>query len=537
VQRATDDTSDTPTFETRGQSAWRWLQGGSPPEYWLMRWVFLRALGAMYAIAFVVCARQALPLIGSRGLLPAELFLDDVAWRLGSRAEGFARLPSLFWVAIDDTLLLGAALLGLLLSLALLFGRANVLTMLALYALYLSFCNVGQTFWGYGWEMMLLEVGFLAAFLCPLVSLRTTRAASPPLVPVIWTIRWMLFRLMLGAGLIKIRGDECWRDLTCLDYHFETQPIPNPLSPWFHELPTWMLRGGVVFNHVIELLVPFLLLGPRRLRHPAALLTAVFQLVLILSGNLAYVNYLTLVLCVACLDDSFWRRVLPRRLQARAAAVAEAAAPPTRTQRATGWVVAGAVVLLSWSPVLNLLSSEQAMNLSYNPMRLVNTYGMFGSIGRVRPEIAIEGTLAERPDDDAEWREYVFTCKPGPVDRAPCVVSPYHRRLDWQVWFAAFQDIDSNPWLIHLVYKLLEGDPTPFALLGENPFPDEPPRWIRIRRFVYSFAGDDDPDGAWWHREFHDLYMPPLERGDPRLPLYLRERGLVPAAPRPSPGP
>lgn len=225
---------------------------GSSPQrstdgYWLTRFVMLRLLGFVYAVAFLVAAKQILPLIGSHGLLPVDLFLEQVGKSLGSPAAGFVRLPSLFWFAHSDTILKLSAWFGFALACLVVAGYANAIVMAVLWALYMSFVHVGQDWYGYGWEIQLLETGFLAIFLCPLLDGRPFPKHAPPAV-VLWLFRWLIFRIMVGAALIKLRGDSCWRNLTALYYHFETQPLPGPLSRWFDFLPHWILKAGVLFN-------------------------------------------------------------------------------------------------------------------------------------------------------------------------------------------------------------------------------------------------------------------------------------------------
>ena len=243
----------------------------------------------------------------------------------------------------------------------------------------MSFVHVGQVWYGYGWETQLLETGFLAIFLCPLDP-RPFPRREPPLA-VIWLFRWLIFRIMLGSGLIKIRGDPVWRNLTALYYHFETQPLPNPLSRWFHFLPRLALELGVVFNHAAELIAPFLVFWPRIGRHLAGAVIVCFQLVLILGGNLSFLNWLTIIPALACFDDGIWARVLPRTLIRRAQA-AESAAEPSRPMQAAAWTVTALVAGFSIQLVANMISSHQIMNTSFNPLDLVNTYGAFGRLAR-----------------------------------------------------------------------------------------------------------------------------------------------------------
>lgn len=498
------------------------------PSYFLTRLVLLRLLGGIYFIAFLGLVTQLRPLIGRAGLLPAHTFLAAVAQSAGSRGAGFRELPSLFWLGASDRFLQGSAWVGLLLSAAVVLGASNAVLMALLWFLYMSFVHIGQLFYGYGWEILLLEAGFLAIFLCPLRSLRPL-PATPPSQVVLWLVRWTLFRVMFGAGMIKLRGDSCWRELSCLIYHYETQPLPNPLSWLLHQAPPWFHKLGVLWNHLIELIVPFALFGPRRVALVAGLLQIAFQLTLILSGNLSFLNWLTLSLCVACLDDQALARVLPRRLGERAAALARTAVPG-RVQRAVAWGLLVLVVWLSVEPVMNLLSPGQVMNSSFDRLHLVNTYGAFGSVGKTRTEVVLLGTDGVPIDGKVRWREYEFKCKPGDLHRRPCVVAPYQLRLDWQIWFAAMSSYDREPWLLHLAYKLLQGDRGALSLLANDPFPEGAPKYIRAELFEYHFTSFKTRTEGWWTRRRLDTYLPPVSLETAELREFIASQGWPVAA-------
>lgn len=491
------------------------------PSYWLTRFVLLRLLGLVYLVAFLVAALQAVPLIGHHGLLPADLYLERLADHFGSRLDAFFEVPSFFWLDVSDPFMTTMAWIGAGLSLAVLVGYANGVMLLSMWAIYLSFDHIGQTWYGFGWEIQLLETGFLAVFLVPFLDARPLPRRPPP-VAVIWLYRWLIFRIMVGAGLIKLRGDPCWRELTCLAYHYETQPIPNPLSAVLHFMPLWFHKLGALFNHFVELVAPWGAFGPRRVRHVAGVFLVVFQLFLIVSGNLSFLNWLTIVPALACFDDSLLRRVLPRRLVARAEAASAAARPPGG-ERTAAVVLAVVVALLSVAPVTNLLSSRQAMNTSFDRLHLVNTYGAFGSVGRERYEIVFEGTREAAVTDATVWEPYEFKCKPGDPRRRPCVITPYHYRLDWLLWFAAMSTPERYPWTLHLVWKLLHNDPGALGLLATNPFPGEPPRFVRARLFRYRFAPLSDP--AWWTRTEEGPWLPPLASDDDRLLSFMDAYG------------
>jgi hypothetical protein len=486
------------------------------PTYWLTRFLILRLLGVVYAVAFLAVINQIIPLIGVNGLLPAGIFLKHVTEMLGSTGAGFVRLPSFFWFVHSDTALLTAAWIGLVLSCVVVAGYANAPLLSILWFLYMSFVNVGQEWYGYGWEIQLLETGFLAIFLCPLLDLRPFPKRPPPM-PLIGLFRWLVFRIMLGAGLIKLRGDEVWRNGTALYYHFETQPLPGPLSRWFHFLPRVVLRFGVWYNWLAELVAPFFVFGPRLARHIAGGIIIGLQIFLVLSGNLSFLNWLTIIPALACFDDGFWSMLLPRAL-VRRAEEANARAEPSRPMLATAWTITVIIALLSIRPVLNMLSPQQIMNTSFDPLNLVNTYGAFGSVGRERLNVVFEGTTDEVPDDKANWKPYPYKGLPVALDRRPPQIAPYQLRLDWQLWFAAMSTPEEYPWTLTLVSKLLHNDPGAVGLFAGNPFPDKPPRYIRAVLYRYHFAKPGNPEGRWWSRErVGNVWLPAMAADDPRL--------------------
>ena len=459
--------------------------------YWYSRWLFERGLSLIYLTAFLVAINQFVPLVGEHGLLPAARFVREVPFRLS---------PSIFFWFPGDRAFRVCAWAGVALSLVALSGITQRLGAVpaavmwaALYVLYLSFINVGQTFYGFGWESLLVETGFFTIF--------AGASFTPPHVLLNWIYRWTLFRLMFGAGLIKLRGDPCWRNLTCLDYFFETQPMPNPLSWYLHHLPKSVLHGGVAFNHVVELVVPFGFFLPQPYAGIAGILTIVFQLILIVGGNLSWLNWLTVVLAITTLDDRFlsW---LPGS--------APALQPIPGAQRIATLALAAVVAVLSIAPTVNMLSPGQVMNTSFNPLQIVNTYGAFGSVTKERYEIVIEGTDADTIADATMWREYEFKGKPGDPAFRPPQVAPYHLRLDWLMWFAAMSSPSDYPWFAELLLKLLQGNPGALSLLRTNPFPDRPPRWIRAQLYLYRFTTPEERrrTGRWWDRRQVSPYFP-----------------------------
>ncbi|OMQ15438.1 hypothetical protein A7K94_0209490 [Modestobacter sp. VKM Ac-2676] len=466
----------------------------SDPDAWLSRLVVTRGVAVVYLLAFVAALRQGPALLGTDGLTPVPRFL---------RYSSFRRAPSLFHWRWSDRLFAGVCWTGIALSLAVLVGLADRLPVpgwmalwLTLWALYLSIVNVGQIWYGFGWETLLLETGFLMVFLGP------AHVAPPTLV--LWLVAWLLFRVEFGAGLIKLRGDRCWRDLTCLDFHHETQPMPGPLSWWFHRLPPRLHRVETLANHVTQLVVVFGLLAPQPVAGIAALVVVVTQGYLVISGNFAWLNWLTLVLALALIDGSWYPAVLP------VDPPAQLSSPTWFT--AVSLALAVLVAVLSVAPVRNLLSRQQRMNTSFDPLRLVNSYGAFGSVTRVRRELVVEATDGRGPD--AVWREYEFRGKPGDPRRRPPQVAPYHLRLDWLMWFVALSPAYGRSWLTAFLGKLLDADPATLRLLRSAPFGDRPPAAVRVSLYRYRFTTREErrESGAFWHRSYERELVPPRTR-------------------------
>ncbi|SEP65369.1 Lipase maturation factor [Streptomyces sp. yr375] len=462
------------------------------PGYELSRLVFQRALAGVYLVAFLTAALQFRALLGERGMLPIPRFVERVPLRTA---------PSLFHLRYSDRLFAAVAWTGCAVSAALLAGLDGLLPLgagmalwLVPWALYLSIVNVGQTWYAFGWESLLLETGFLAVFL-------GNDEVAPPVL-VLFLLRWILFRVEFGAGLIKLRGDPCWRKLTCLYHHHETQPMPGPLSWYFHHLPRPLHRVEVAANHVTQLVVPFLLFTPQPVATAAAALMILTQLWLVLSGNFAWLNWITVVLAVPALE-------LPSDHRP--------SAPATPLWfEVVVLAVAALLLFLSHRPVVNMLSRRQVMNRSFDPLHLVNTYGAFGTVSRIRYEVVVEGTLDDVPREQSDWREYEFKGKPGDPLRRPRQFAPYHLRLDWLMWFAALSPDYAGPWFGALVERLLENDRDTLRLLRRSPFPpDEPPRHIRARLFRYRYTTWRElrETGAYWQRTYVREYLPPTRLG------------------------
>jgi hypothetical protein len=465
---------------------------------------FLRLLGLVYVAAFASLAVQIRGLVGSRGISPASEFLELVRT---ATPHPFWSSPSIFWINASDGALvavcwIGAAL-GALVAAGLLQGPALVL----LWALFLSVCTVGQEFLGFQWDALLLETGFLAVFLAPW-TVFSWRQRAEPSVLVTWLLRFLLFRLMFASGVVKLAsGDPTWRNLTALQFHYETQPLPTWTSFFAQQLPAWFQSFSTLVMFAVELISPFGIFAPRRFRLASFCALVGLQLGIAETGNYAYFNLLTVALCLLLLDDACfpagWRPAAAVRV-----------APPWRGYVA--WAFAGVWLLLSVSALLRstfhaglVPAPVRWIERTAAPFQTINRYGLFAVMTTTRPEIIVEGSA-----DGVAWRRYEFKYKPGDLKRRPAFVAPYQPRLDWQMWFAALGSWQDNPWFTAFLRRLTEGSPDVLALLEHDPFAGHPPRFVRATVYRYQFTdlATWRATGAWWRAEALGRYSPTLEQ-------------------------
>lgn len=477
-----------------------WVSWFDAPEYEFARQVLQRGVAALFLVAFLSCFNQFPALLGERGLLPVSDYLEGLSAR---------RRPTLFRWRYSDRLLRAVCLAGMAIAALLVAGLPQLgppwlplIAFLALWLLYMSIVNVGQTFYGFGWEMLLLEAGFTVAFL-------GSDQTDPPRTILI-LVAWLVFRLEFGAGMIKIRGGREWRDLTALYYHHETQPMPGPLSRQAHLLPRPFHRLEVLGNHFAQLVVPFFLFAPQPVASAAAGIIIFTQLWLVASGNFAWLNWIAIVLAFAAVSDPVAHAVLPFLPLDWHAGSADGGETPVWWFAITLAATLLLLVLSYW-PVRNLFSKRQLMNASFNRWQLVNTYGAFGTVTKQRIEIVVEGTLDEDPDESADWREYGFKGKPGDVRRLPRQWAPYHLRLDWLMWFLPLRTVHEE-WFYAFLAKLLEADRQVLRLLRHDPFDGGRPRWVRARSYLYRFAtrAEFRDTGERWVRTPLYEAIPPL---------------------------
>jgi hypothetical protein len=475
-------------------------------------WLFLRLLGVVYLIAFASAWSQLAGLIGPHGLLPAQEFFDAVHRSYGARA--YALLPSLCWIFGGGAFLPVLCAGGVALAALVIAGIAPAICLTLLWAGYLSLCAAGQMFFNFQWDALLLEATLPAIFLAPWSLAPGGWRREPPRLAR-WLLAWLLFRLMLLSGAVKLTsGDLAWRDLMALTFHYETQPLPTPFAWQVHQLPVWFHRAACAGLFAIELVAPFCLFGPRALRHRAALLIAGLMVAIALTGNYTFFNLLTVALCVACLDDQWWQRLLRRSTPWEYPLAEELSSGVAQVR---SWLLRGFALFtfvftalislpaLTRSPLLSRVLAP--LESSLGPLRSFNTYGLFAVMTNPRAELIFEGS-----DDRRDWRAYELPDKPGALTRPPPWVAPHQPRLDWQLWFAALESPEQNRWVTTLCEQLLRGTPDVLALFATNPFPQRPPRFVRVVRYEYHFTdrATRARTGQWWRRTPLDFYVEPV---------------------------
>jgi hypothetical protein len=488
-----------------------WELTQAPPgqgSYVLASWLFLRFLGVIYLAAFVSLARQIKGLIGRDGILPAANFLDLRAHRGINR---FHQLPTLCWFNSSDGFLLFLAWGGAALALLLIIGFAPVLVLVLLWVFYLSLFTVCRLFLGYQWDILLLEMGFLAIFLASLEATPHLPGSTAPPRVILWLFWWLLFRLMFSSGIVKIRsGDATWRNFTALYFHYETQPLPTPIAWHAHQLPSRVHRISTVIMLAIEIVVPCFIFGVPGDRHVISLLFIILMVLIQLSGNYCFFNLQGIALSILLLDDRFLAPVFQVAIPSLKLPLQVAPAPLWMNWLSV--LVCIIIITLSVEAMARLFRAIVAWPnwlLRYfnwlAPFNLVNSYGLFSVMTTERPEIIVEGSA-----DGTEWKPYEFRWKPGDVKRRPRFAAPHQPRLDWQMWFAALGYYQNNSWLECFLEKLLAASPDVLSLLMTNPFPNQPPRYVRAILYDYRFTdrATRRATGAWWRRERRGAYSP-----------------------------
>ena len=474
-----------------------WGKDMVPPRYELVSSLFIRGLSLIYLAAFLSLSFQIEALAGSQGLLPFDRFLQAVRDSLGN--EAWYRLPNLFWFYISDPFLYWSCISGAVISILVFLNILTRVSLILLYILYLSLFHAGQDFLAFQWDLLLLEAGFLAIFLSSSTSV------------VVWLYRWLVFRFMLFGGLVKIlSADPAWDNLTALFYHFETQPLPTPVSAWFHFLPDGILVSMTATTLVIELLIPFLLFTPRRFRFVAGGAFILFQTTILLTGNYNFFNLLTILLCIFLFDDAAIRWMSPLTTRFPGIFKNKGNQSPRMLRYSTGVILISVIMTTSLLQMQRMVTRQSGeLTTSWltlmTPFHIVNTYGPFAIMTTRRIEINIEGS-----NDNKHWYEYKFKHKPVDLDQKPRWIIPHQPRLDWQMWFAALGNHKQFPWFNNLMVRLLQGQQKVIDLFKSVPFNGEPPKYIRAVFYQYHFINSDAGYNSndVWEREYLGNYYP-----------------------------
>ncbi len=494
-----------------------WAAGVGDPamgfgRYLIARRVFLIGLGLTSVIAFLSLAVQIQGLIGDRGILPLQPRLDQIAEVRGDLR--YLDLPTIFWWNASETFVRVTCYAGAFLGLLLMAGVLVPVVLPLLFVAYLSLVSAGGPFLSFQWDALLLETLFAACFLGPALLWLSPGDERQPWAPSLWLLRILLLKLMLCSGIVKLAsGDPAWADLSALEYHFWTQPLPHTFSWFVHQWPPFFGQLGTLFMFAVELVLPFFIFAPRRFRHVAGLGFLLLQSLIVATGNYGFFNLLSVCLAVLLFDDTVWPAWLRKIYY-----------PGPREEIELGtWDVWRRVLATAPIAVLCLLSLFRTVDSIHAvgwaepvptvrrwtaPFRINNGYGLFSVMTTTRPELQFEGSV-----DGLIWEPYEFRYKAGDTRTRPRFVLWGHMpRLDWQLWFAALGSPSQRGWVERFAVRLLEGEPVVLQQLEENPFEETPPRYLRVRRFDYRFTGTAgrEATGDWWARTERDVYLGPI---------------------------
>ncbi|NUN04813.1 MAG: lipase maturation factor family protein [Bdellovibrio sp.] len=471
-------------------------------DYNIASWVLSKTLSLSYFVAFLSLLPQVLGLFGSQGLLSIDHLLNILDKEM--KSERFYHIPSLFWFASSDIAIKAVCFIGMTAASLAFMGFSQSFMLAICFVCYLSFVSTGQIFLNYQWDNLLLEFGFLGLFFAP-----WTREWIPlgahVLHPVVYfLVLFLLFKLMFLSGAAKLTNkDTCWKDLTALSYHYWTQPLPTPLAYFVNKLPLRFHRFSALVMFFIELCVPFFIFVPGTLQTLAVIFLVALQVLIILTGNYAFFNFLTVGLCLAVLPDSAWgfkinwlqAATLP---DAVAVTLAFFLTPP-----ALFWLYK---TVFEKNKALDFMMPS--LRFLY-PFRISNPYGLFAIMTRLRPELVLQGS-----NDGVTWLEYEFPHKVTSLSRRPPLVAPHQPRLDWQMWFAALESFNDNLWLQNLITRIFQESPDVLMLFAKDPFKGKAPKSLRIMKYHYSYSSWHDlrDKGVWWQRELVGPYSPIFHR-------------------------
>lgn len=453
------------------------------------QFLFVKLLGLCFLAAFYSLSQQVLGLYGSNGILPIDDYMHIAKQKITENR--YEHLPTIFWVKSSDAFLKHSAAAGILFSIFVLLDFAPAFFLFLLTLLYLSFMSVGHEFLSYQWDALLIETGFVGF----LYAVQT-----PPPILVVFLAWFLLFRLLLSSGVVKLlSGCPQWRNLDAMKFHFETQPLPNKGGWYAHNLFKNWTKLFTVGVYIFEIAVPFLTFGGALARLAAALLSIVFQLFIMATGNFAFFNILTIALCVTLIDDRYlsWLN-----------GFSITALPPLVPVNLLLNLTAAVAILLNAFVLLRVFFRLDLLDKIFRklaPFHLINSYGLFAVMTTERNEIIIEGSK-----DGVIWEPYEFFWKPGTLELPPGQVAPFQPRLDWQMWFASLSYYQHAPWFHQLLARLLQGSPAVTALFQVNPFTNSPPKYVRALFYKYNFntISERNETGLWWKRKYLGFYAP-----------------------------
>jgi hypothetical protein len=502
-----------------------------PRDRLLPRWLFLRCLGLIYFSAFYSLIFQIRGLIGPDGILPAERYLPQVAQSLG-RWQRLWYAPTLLWFSSGSHMLVAFCWIGIIASVLLVLNLWPRGMLVICFICFLSFISAAQDFSSYQSDGMLLEAGIMSLFFAPGGFWPGLGAASPPCRASLFLLQWEWFRIYFQSGAVKLLShDVQWRNFTAMDEYYQNGPLPTWIGWYAQHLPHWFHASSVVATFVLELGIVWMLFLPRTWRIVCFFIATIWQIVVILTANYAFLNYLVLVLGVLLLDDKFivsivperWRsHMLPKSAEYTPEKTAEDTAAESGGPRARihqhwrairlavsavflTWIFYATTAELIWMFARIPLPTSPVVALE--PFRVANQYGLFAVMTRGRYEIEFEGS-----NDGVNWTPYKFRNKPQALNEAPRIYAPYQPRFDWNLWFASLGTYRDYPFVTNTEVRLLTNDKDVLALFAENPFAGAPPRQVRTMLWQYWFTSADEKrtTGNWWRRELRGLYGPVL---------------------------
>ena len=494
------------------------------------RWLFLRALGLIYFSAFISLYFQIRGLIGPDGILPANTYLQQVSQALG-HIERFWYAPTVLWGSSSNAMLMALCWAGLIASVLVVFNLWPRATLVICFVCFLSFVSAAQDFSGYQSDGMLLEAGFISLFFAPPgIRPRLGRAHAPSRASL-FLLLWEWFRIYFESGAVKLlSGDPEWRHFTAMDEYYQNGPLPTWIGWYVQHLPHSVHATAVFLTLLMELGLVWMMFLPRPFRIVLFFIVTPWQIMVILTANYAFLNYIVLAMGALLLDDTFIRSVLPEKWRSRFAveqpiqpALVQESSSPWRDKISKHWraiQLAASAVMLTWifyATVAELIwmfarsaPLPSSPVVALEPFRVANQYGLFAVMTRGRYEIEFQGS-----NDGQNWTAYPFRYKPQALNQPPGIYAPYQPRFDWNLWFASLGQWRDYPIVPNTELRLLTNDKYVLSLFAGNPFPQQPPKQVRavIWQYWFTSMADKRATGMWWRRQFIGLYAPTLERG------------------------